>query len=514
MKRLHRRLFIILLNIISVFSILLAQPPHDTKLRLLEGAWPRHCYETDFINRVNDLHKEGYERWINVAWATMLIDKEIIPKEYGPEVATLLLECWKPDDDDDYYSGFVAEQNYVIDKLGKPVGGNINIARTSPPNRQTMPVRHKLLIAMSIIHDYQEALINTAEKYKMAIMPGYTHMRHAQTMTFGHYLLSVNDAVERSMKIVEESYNLMNLSEIGCGALAGTSWDVDRNIVADYLGMDGIIENSNDAVGYSDGFLIVVAGITNIMNIASRMALDLNYWSTLEYGFIEDQYRGDSFMMPQKNSNQAYLERVRVGAAKTMGYLTDIAAMSTRCPHGDMVEMLHMQDGPICALDGIDSYLSPMIKQLNGITVNEDRMLEVARKGFSCATELANQMVRDYGIDYRTAHEIVHYFVNESEKKGIPASQAKADMLDEEAMKVIGKELKMTDQRVRELLDPIYFVRVTNSQGGIAPDEVQRMIEIRRKNLADATQRQFDRVKQLEDAQKMMLKHLKSIAKH
>ena len=516
MKHFNRLFLLMSAGILCFLSNIHAQRPHETQVRILEGAFPKEAYKSELITRIDEIHKIGYEKWINTAWATMLIKENIISGENGPKVAKVLLEDWKPNYNGYYssgfYSGFTTEQDEVIKQFGQAVGGNINIARTSPPNRQTMPVRHKLLTAICIIHDLQEAILDAAEKNKMAIMPGYTHIRHAQPMTFGHYLLSVHDVIERSMGIVEESYNLMNISEMGCGALSGTSWPVDRNMVASYLGMEGIIENTNDAVGYGDGFLIVVAGITNVMNVASRMALDLNFWSSLEYGFINDEYKGPSFMMPQKNSNQAYLERVRVGAAKTLGYLVDVAAMPMRVPHGDMVEMLHMQDGPLFALDGVDSYLSPMIKQMKGMTVNTDRMLEVARKGFSCASELANQMVRDYGLDYRTAHTIIHNFVEASENQNIPASMARSKMLDAEAVKVIGKELNMTDKRLRELLDPVYFVKVTNSQGGIAPEEVGRMINNNREKLAQARQRQLERIESLENAQKKMLNQLSILA--
>jgi len=185
------------------------------------------------------------------------------------------------------------------------------------------------------------------------------------------------------MRIVEESYHLMNLNELGCGALAGTSWPIDRDLVSDYLGMEGLVENSNDAVSYSDGFLVVVAGLANVVNVSSRLALDLNYWSTPEFGFMDFDYHGPSFMMPNKSSNQAHLEVTRVSAARMLGYLTNTAAMGMRCPHADMVEMLHMQDGPIRALDEVDWCLRPMIEQLHGITVFEDKMLAGAREGYS-----------------------------------------------------------------------------------------------------------------------------------
>jgi argininosuccinate lyase len=513
----------------SVFAqhpgVLMGKYEPHSKLRMLEGHISTkyfikekmgEVHHNDLIDRVDNIHKKGYLRWINTAWATMLIEQGLVKKENAQDVARILVKNWKTASadgkDGNFYSPYSAEVNIISEQLGKTVGGNITLGRTNPSNQQTMLVRHYLIKEMCVIHDLQEALLDAAEKNKMAVMPGYTHLMHAQPTTFGHYILSIHDAIARSMSIVEESYNLMNISELGCGALAGTSWDIDRNSTASYLGMDGIIENSTDAVGYADGFLVVVAGISNVMNALSRFALDLNYWTTQEFGFVEMAYHGGSYMMPQKNRNQVYLERLRIGAAKTLGYLTDVSANAMRVPQGDMVEMLHMQDGPMFALDAVHEYIRPFIVQVKQMKVNKERMLEVAKEGYSCASELSNQMVRDYGMDYRTAHDIAHNFVVESRKQGIPAYKSKADMLDEEAVKLTGEKLNMTDKRLHELLDPVHFVKVTNSQGGVAPEEVQRMINVRRKDLAAARQRQFARVNKLENAQKVMIEHLEKIA--
>ncbi len=489
-------------------------PRHPTALRPLEGFLPaKYPYRSELITRVDAIHKVGYEKWINTAWAAMLIKQRIIRPEHAPKVAECLVAAWRPTRTGRYYTGFTWAQNDVIKKHSQQAGGNVNIARTSPPARQTMPVRHKLLREICVIHDFQQALLDLAAEHTATVMPGYTHIRHAQPTTFGHYVLSVHDPIARSMRVVEESYRLMNLNELGCGALAGTSWPIDRDLVSTYLGMEGLIENTNDAVGYSDGFLTVVAGLTNVMNVASRMSLDLNYWSTPEFGFLDFAYHGPSFMMPNKSSNQAHLEMTRVGAAKMLGHLTDVAAMGMRCPHGDMVEMLHMQDGPIRALDAIDHYLRPMIEQLHGITVFPDKMLAGAREGYSCASELANQVVRDHGIDYRTAHKIVHDFVVASKDQGLPAAEARADVLDAAAQNVIGKKLGMDDARVRELLDPVYFVKVTKSRGGVAPEEVARMIADRREKLKGARARHLERIETLENAQKRLLSDLRAICK-
>ncbi len=485
---------------------------HPTALRKLEGFLPAEKpYRNELITRIDAIHNPSYEKWIDTAWAAMLIKQGIVPAEQAPKVAEVLLSNWNSKFSGSYYGGFARAQRSVVKKYGNKVGGNVCIARTSPPARQTMPVRHKLLREICVIHDFQQALLDLAEKHTESVMPGYTHIRHAQPTTFGHYLVSVHDPIARSMRIVEESYQQMNLNELGCGALAGTSWNIDRDLVSTYLGMEGLVENSNDAVSYSDGFLVVVASLTNVMNITSRLALDLNYWSTPEFGFIDFDYHGPSFMMPNKSSNQAHLEIVRVSAARMLGYLANSAAMGMRAPHADMCEMLHMQDGPIRALDEIDWAIRPMIEQLYGVTVFKEQMLAGAREGYSCATELTNQIVRDYGIDYRTAHKIVHDFVILSKSENTPASQSRAEVLDTAAEAVVGKKLAMTDAKLRKLLDPVHFVAVTKSRGGVAPEEVARMITQRRMKLQEDRARHLKRVEVLENAQRRLLADLKAV---
>jgi len=138
-------------------------------------------------------------------------------------------------------------------------------------------------------------------------------------------------------------------------------------------------------------------------------------------------------------------------------------------------------------------------------------MLAGAREGNSCATELANQVVRDHGIDYRTAHKIVHDFVLESKRQGIPASEARADLLDAAAQNAIGKKLGMDEARLRELLDPVYFVKVTKSKGGVAPEEVARMVADRRKKLNGARARHLKRIEALQKAQNRLLSNLRAL---
>jgi argininosuccinate lyase len=382
------------------------------------------------------------------------------------------------------------------------------IVRTTPPARQTVFVRQHLMKRMCQVYDLQVAMLALAEKHAGTIMPGYTHTRHAQPTTFGHYILSGSDAIGRGAETLEHAYHLMSLNEMGCGALAGTSWPIDRDLVSAYLGMEGLIENANDAVGYTDGFLVVACGLVNVCNVASRMALEMSFWSGTEYGFLEIGSHGESFLMPQKSTNPNSLEVIRLHAGQVIGHLTATAIAGLREPHGDGHGMLHMEDTTVAALDAAEKPITILKGEMGRIKANPERMLAVIRESYIASTELANQMARDLGIDYRTAHEIIHTFVLASEGQKIPATEARADLLDAAAEKVLGRKLGMTDARLRELLDPAHFIKVTNSRGGVAPEEIARMIADRREKLASARARHLKRIETLEAAQKRMLADL------
>ena len=461
-------------------------------------------YETELTKRIDAVHNAPfYFTWIDTAWAVMLIKQGILPKDAVPDVVDALWTFWQ--EPDKRYAGFGGLEKFVIATKGQRAGGSLTISRTIPPLRQMFPIRHQLMKVICMLHDLEDALLDEAERHVETVMPGYTHYRHAQPTTYGHYLLSVFDPIDRTMAQVEAGYQAMSLNEIGCGALAGTSMPIDRNLVSDYLALEGLIENANDAVSYTDGYVTLVAALANLMAVVSRMALDLNVWSTLEYGFmhvpwVAEPRRSHSHLMPNKTANSPFPERSRVGAAEVLGCLTEIAAMSMRAPHQDTHEMLHMRDATERALKATHDYTHVWIYTLPRITVNKGHMLDMARQGFSCSTELANRIVRDYELDYRTAHEIVCEFVHVCEESGIPASEAYIEDLERQAERVLGKRMGMSQAMLRQALDPEHFVQVTKSQGGVAPNEARRMVGERRCRMEAARERHEHRVQKLERA--------------
>ena len=206
------------------------------------------------------------------------------------------------------------------------------------------------------------------------------------------------------------------------------------------------------------------------------------------------------------------MEIVRTRAGQMIGHLTGVAVAGLRAPHGDVFEMLHVAEPTLAALETAEKCTSELTAEMRKMHVDKERMLAVIRESYICATELANQMVRDYKLGYRTAHKIVHNFVLASREQKIPATQARTELLDEAAQNMLGRKLGMTDARLRELLDPAHFIKVTNSKGSVAPQEVARMIADRRQQLAQARTRHLKRIEALESAQKRLVADLKAAA--
>jgi len=468
-------------------------------------------YRSDLTARIDKVHGPAPEFWIDAAWAAASMKAGMVPEKDHAKVAGAIVEMWTERPEGAKY-GHKGIQSYVTKKYGIDVAGNVMIARTNPPQRSQMAVRRKLMKMICLVHEFQEVLLETADKYKDAVMPGYTHIRHAQPTTLGHYLMSVYDPIDRSVKTLEDGYHLMSLNELGCGALAGTSWDIDRELVGEYLGCEGLLENTNDAVGYTDGYVVVTAGAVNILTVLSRMALELEHWSTKEYDFLDFEIGAGSFMMPNKRSNQGILEETAESSSVALGALVEVVSMGTKLPQGDMNPVAYaMKDGTLRALARVDRSVEPYLYKFPGMIVKRDVMLATAREGYSCSTELANVLVREYKLDYRTAHDIVNHFVVESAKQGIPSQEADMEIFQAAAQAMVNRKLDMSEQKLRQTLDPVHFVEVTDIRGGVSPKEVARMIADRRDKLKAARARHLARIEKLEQARAKLLADLREL---
>jgi argininosuccinate lyase len=487
-------------------------------------------HSNELTKRIDDVH-DRWILWRDTAWFIMLAKQKIIPEKHLSDIVKTVRELYA-DRENKYTNERFGIENYAISKLGTERAGFLSMGRTVPSQDQQFVARHKLMKLMCMFYDFQKSLLNFASEHHETVMPGYTHFRQAQPTTLGHYLLSVFDPIERILKTVEDSYIAMSLNELGCGALAGTSLPIDRHMVSKYLGLEGLIENTNDAVAYTDGYVLLVSSLANIMAVVSRLALDLNIWSTLEYGFCEvplsvecvngtsvavkkgGASRSTSFFMPNKagkGMNSPALEQTRAGAAQVAGLLTETVAMGMRTSHADMHEMLHMLDSTGRAIDKTLEFMNIYIHLFKHITVFKDRMLEMARTGYSCATELSNVLVINYDIDSRTAHHIINGFCIESDEKDIPSGKANLAIFDKYYEEVTGHKSGMSEAELRKALDPVNFIHTHKTQGGVSPDETKRMLNERTKRLEEYLTRHKSRIKKLEDAKKRTLSDLESL---
>ena len=249
-------------------------------------------------------------------------------------------------------------------------------------------------------------LCDKAEQYKDAIMPGYTHLQRAQPITFGHQLMAYAMMLLRDLGRLRDCRKRLNLSPIGCCALAGTTYDTDRELEAERLGFDGICLNSIDGVSDRDFAVELCAALSIEMMHLSRLAEELILWSSWEFQFVElpDAYTTGSSIMPQKK-NPDMAELVRGKTGRVYGDLMGILTVLKGLPLAYNKDMQEDKEGVFDACDTAKMCLSVMAGMLPGMKARTDKMLRAASEGFINATDLADYLVTK-GLPFRSAYKI------------------------------------------------------------------------------------------------------------
>lgn len=272
---------------------------------------------------------------------------------------------------------------------------------------------------IDLIKNLLESITFQAEMHKTTIMPGYTHMQRAQPVTFGHHLLAYAMMLTRDAGRLLDALHRMNLSPLGCCALAGTTYDTDREFVANKLGFDGITLNSIDGVSDRDFCIELGSAYATIMMHLSRFSEELILWSSWEFKFIEldDSYTTGSSIMPQKK-NPDMAELVRGKTGRVYG---NLLALLTTLKGLPLAYNKDMQEDKEAIFDSIETVkkslgiFAPMIKTLH---VYEDNMKMAAAGGFINATDLADYLVKK-GLPFRSAYKIVGQIVAKCIDEGL-----------------------------------------------------------------------------------------------
>src|SRR5438552_1019643 len=329
-------------------------------------------------------------------------------------------------------------------------------------------------------------LLLLAQKHVMSIFPGYTHLQPAQPITFAHYLLSVVDSFLRNNDRLTQFYARLNKSPIWSGALAGSSFNIDRRYVARLLGFDDLVENSLDAVAGRD-FVLEFLGLTSIIALdLSRFAEDLIFYSCADVGLVElpDDFTSTSSIMPQKK-NPDFLEVIRARMANVKGNVMAASTLMHSLPTGynlDFQELPPIVWSSADALVSSLSILEQLIPRLR-LTINS-----TGRAGFllTSATEVANILVRDFRFSFRDAHRSVGRAVRETVRK----KQALSKLGIEDWSTALHVTLDASDlAKIRKATDLVEVVKSYRTLGSPAPGETKRMIGQRRRKLGSSQKR-------------------------
>ncbi|MBY0085155.1 MULTISPECIES: argininosuccinate lyase [Brevibacillus] len=300
-------------------------------------------------------------------------------------------------------------EKMLIEEIG-PVGGKLHTGRSR--NDQValdmhLYLREKLMEIIQLAMYLQEALLEQASQHLDTVMPGYTHLQRAQPVLFGYHLMAYVSMLQRDIERMTETWKRVNVLPLGAGALAGTTFPIDRTFVAELLQFDGIYQNSMDAVSDRDFIVEFLADASLVMTHLSRLCEELVIWSSQEFSFVEldDAFCTGSSIMPQKK-NPDVAELVRGKTGRVYGNLFGLLTVLKGLPLAYNKDMQEDKEGmfdTVATIHGALALLTPMMKTMQ---VKADRMRQAVTNDFSNATDLADYLVRK-DMPFRQAHEVV-----------------------------------------------------------------------------------------------------------
>lgn len=423
---------------------------------------------------------------ISVAHLLMLMRQNIVNVEQGRK---LLKACVQVIDggpenvsyDDRFEDLFFVLEHKLSELVGEEIVGNLHVALSRndlDTAMYRMALREELLIVGAKLSRLRRVMLDVAEQHVATVMPAYTHNQQAQPTTFGHYLAAVEAEFAKDGERLLAMWPRLNRSPMGAAALSTSGYPVDRDFVAEALGFEGLVENSYEAVASADFSAEYAAWAQLLLGHVSRFVTDLMFWVTNEVAAIRlhPSLIQVSSIMPQKR-NPVAVEHLRAFTTRAMGLAAAIVQQMHNVPYGDINDV---NDDLQPSLRRLTSELTDILQLLGDVvaTMEVDRELLERRSadGFAAVTELADTLVRDVGLPFRTAHRVVSDVVEALIADARSLQHLRLDLLDEIAVRVTGAPTGLSAEQLRRAVDPIHFVAVRTVRGGPAPEEMQRYL--------------------------------------
>ena len=421
----------------------------------------------------------------SIAHAAMLASKGIITEAEGDALAEGLagiledLQTGKLTIDESCEDIHMFVEQVLTERIGE-TGKKLHTARSR--NDQValdlrMTLRDENDEISGLIRELLKVLTDTAEKHKESIMPGYTHLQRAQPVSFGHHLMAYAMMLLRDLERLKDCRKRTNVSPIGCCALAGTTYETDRQMEAGLLGFEGIAMNSMDGVSDRDFAVEMLSTLAILMMHLSRLSEELILWASWEFRFISlsDAYTTGSSIMPQKrNADMAELIRGKTGRVygELMGLLTTLKGL----PLAYNKDMQEDKEGVFDACDTVKMCLKVLTPMLESMQVNTGNMLLAAQKGFINATDLADYLVKK-GMPFRTAYKISGQIVRHCMETG-----QVLETLPPESYREFSE---LFDDDVYAAIDLKACMEKRISEGGTSASSVEKQIAHVRKEIGE-----------------------------
>ncbi|WP_100331841.1 argininosuccinate lyase [Bacillus xiapuensis] len=423
----------------------------------------------------------------SLAHVSMLAETGILTKEEADQI-TGGLEALKEKASKGELSFTVAQEDihlnleaFLIKEVGA-VGGKLHTGRSRNDQVATdmhLYLKKQVKHIIGLIEAFQKAIVEKAEAHVETLAPGYTHLQRAQPISFGHHLMAYFWMLERDKERFQEGLKRTDVSPLGAGALAGTTFPIDRKVSAELLGFSGVYANSMDAVSDRDFILEFLSASSILMMHMSRLAEEMILWSSQEFQFIEmdDAFSTGSSIMPQKK-NPDMAELIRGKTGRVYGHLFGLLTVLKGLPLAYNKDMQEDKEGMFDTVHTIIGSLKIFAGMVETMKVKVDRLEEAVHNDFSNATELADYLASK-GIPFREAHEIVgklvlHCIQSQCYLADLPLEELKA------ASEII-------EEDIYQVLSPFEAVKRRKSLGGTGFEQVQLQISAAR-NLLNGKQ--------------------------
>ncbi len=324
-------------------------------------------------------------------------------------------------------------------------------------------------VLLKALEDLQLQMVNVAKAHQTTVLPGYTHLQRAQPVTFAHWCLAYVEMFERDHSRLKDAVARLNTCPLGSGALAGTAYAMDRELIAQNLGFARATRNSLDSVSDRDHVMELMSVASISMLHLSRLAEDMIFYNSGEANFIElaDTVTSGSSLMPQKKNPDA-LELIRGKTGRVYGSLAGMMMTVKALPLAYNKDMQEDKEGLFDALDTWFDCIEMAALCFDGIKVNGERTLEAAQQGYANATELADYLVAK-GIPFREAHHIVGVAVVGAIEKG--------SALEELSLAELKAFSSVIEEDVYAILTIESCLAKRNALGGVAPEQVAFAVE-------------------------------------